>query len=130
MSNSSSYTLQIIHFECRNFNKTYSLSINSSLLCSGYHYDYENVFCECAQDGIITKFGIGDRMWCCKRTEDQCVTKGDNILCNGTAISLSDQCHDEKYYGPSCNYYPLDDTRKVEEIDRSYLDLCKDWYSP
>ena len=75
-------------------------------------------------------------MWCCKTTEDQCIAEGDDIICNGTAISLSDQCHDENYDGPSCNYYPVDpnrnqygewtDTGDWKDVTRSYLDLCLD----
>ena len=83
------------------------------------------------QDGISSQFIVNDAMWCCKTTKDPCIREESypyNVICNGTALSLSDQCHNEDYDGPSCNYYPLDDTRKFEEIDRSYLDLCKDGY--
>ena len=89
----------------------------------------ENTLCECAQDGITIKFGVQDRMWCCKTTGDQCITEGHNTICNGTALSLSDQCHDEYYNGPSCNYYPLDQFRYYSYEDavyRSYIDLCQD----
>ena len=76
-------------------------------------------------------------MWCCKTTEDQCITDEYdeyNIICNGTALSLSDQCHDEDYDGPSCNYYPLDNHRHYHSSSphsvtwdhRSYIDLCQD----
>ena len=68
-------------------------------------------------------------MWCCITTEDQCIYKGDNVICNGTALSLSDQCHDENYDGLSCNYYPLDQNRydyKGLPAYRSYIDLCQD----
>ena len=69
-------------------------------------------------------------MWCCITTEDQCIYKGDNVICNGTALSLSDQCHDEYYDGPSCNYHPLDEDRcslyDIPGVYRSYLDLCQD----
>ena len=82
------------------------------------------------QDGITTEFEIQDRMWCCKTTEDQCI--GDDpdypskITCNGTALSLSDQSHDENYDGLSCNYHPLDEKRNYNGIFRSYLDMCQD----
>ena len=80
------------------------------------------------QDGITTEFGIDEKMWCCKTTEDPCIAKGDNgMICNGTASSLSDQCHDENDEIPSCNYYPLSVERyKVGGDFRSYLDLCQD----
>ena len=89
------------------------------------------------QDGISIKFGVDDRMWCCKTTEDPCVAEGIgmNIICNGNALSLSDQCHNENYVGPSCNYHPLDAFRNGNMLDsygkssrvfRSYLDLCQD----
>ena len=70
-------------------------------------------------------------MWCCKTTEDQCIpdTAKDNVyVCNGTALSLSEQCHDENYDGPSCNYYPWDSYRypRLDAVSRSFLDLCKD----
>ena len=97
--------------------------------------------CECVQDGISTKFGIGDRKWCCKTTKDKCIRArpdwayefsdldGFNITCNGTALSLSDQCHNENYDGPSCNYYPLDQYRySYDGIYRSTIDLCQDRY--
>ena len=87
--------------------------------------------CKCVQDGKTTKFGYNDRMWCCKTTEDQC--KGDryntSMTCNGTALSLSDQCHGENYGGPFCNYYPMDVDRNGHSsyyAPRSYLDLCQD----
>ena len=48
------------------------------------------------QDGITTEFKEEDKMWCCMTTEDQCITTKDgDTICNGTALSLSDQCHDE-----------------------------------
>ena len=81
------------------------------------------------QDGVTTKFGYEDRMWCCKATEDQCIDENPNVICNGTTLSLSDQCLEENYDGPSCNYYPLDRFRysnAFPEIYRSYLDLCQD----
>ena len=87
------------------------------------------------QDGITTKFGAEDRMWCCQTTEDQCLGEEDEdgnlikVTCNGTASSLSDQCHEKSYDDPSCNYYPLDKFRysnAFPEIYRSYLDLCQD----
>ena len=73
-------------------------------------------------------------MWCCKTTEDQCITEIANdrtfkVICNGTALSLSDKCHEEEINGPSCNYHPLDQNRYNKykpEIYRSYLDLCQD----
>ena len=72
-------------------------------------------------------------MWCCKTTEDKCkIIEGDSyditIICNGTALSLSDQCHDENYDGSSCNYYPWDPLRypEVDRESRSFLDLCQD----
>ena len=69
-------------------------------------------------------------MWCCKTTEDQC-TEGfyGNLICTGTALSLSDQCHDEANDAPSCNYYPLDEYRYHyynKKTYRSYIDLCQD----
>ena len=63
------------------------------------------------QDGVSTKFGKDNGTWCCKTTKDECIRDGDNMICNGTVLSLTDQCHDENYDGPSCNYYPLDETR-------------------
>ena len=73
-------------------------------------------------------------MWCCKTAEDECITEGGNyyskhIICNGTALSLSDQCHDEKHDRPSCNYYPMDNLRylaREDETSRAYLPLCRD----
>ena len=55
---------------------------------------------------------------------------GEKVICNGTALSLSYQCHDEYYDGPYCNYYPLDEVRydyfSFPQVYRSYLDLCQD----
>ena len=86
-------------------------------------------YCECVQDGITIKFEGKDKMRCCN-TNVGCRMEGHNIVCNGTTSSLSDQCHDENYYGPSCNYYPLDEYRyniiDSPLIFRSYLDLCED----
>ena len=85
--------------------------------------------CECVQDGITTKFRYDDAKWCCKTTEDQCIRDGYNIICNGTALRLSDQCHNEDDDGQSCNYYPLDEFRNGKTIfsePRSYIDLCQD----
>ena len=71
-------------------------------------------------------------MWCCKTTKDQCIKEEiypHNVICNGTALSLSDQCHDENYNGQSCNYYPMDEYRNGGvgvDVSRSYLDLCQD----
>ena len=91
-----------------------------------YYYS----LCKCAQDGITIEFGRGDGMWCCKTTSDKCIKEELNVVtCNGTALSLSDQCHDENYDGPSCNYYPLIPKRYGnigEPFCRSYLDLCQD----
>ena len=84
------------------------------------------------QDGISSQFLVDDTMWCCKTTEDPCIKEESypyNVICNGTALSLSDQCHDEKYDGLSCNYYPLDSNRSDSynsKVYRSYIDLCQD----
>ena len=77
------------------------------------------------EDGITTTFKRNDRMWCCKRTEDQCIHEWNKVICNGTALSLSEQCHNE-YDGLPCNYYPLDKWRNSEIVSRSYIDLCQD----
>ena len=71
----------------------------------------ETGLCDCIQDGISIKFGINDSMWCCKTTEDKCILDWLTVKCEGTALSLSDQCHNENYDGSSCNYYPLDEFR-------------------
>ena len=96
------------------------------------------VGCECVQDGFTTRFRVKDRMWCCKTTEDQCVFDqfGTNIICNGKALNLSNQCHNVKYDGPSCNYWPGDQARNGGSPEdgvgsnkmypRSHLDLCQD----
>ena len=97
------------------------------------------VGCECVHDGFTTRFRVKDRMWCCKTTEDQCVFDqfGTNIICNGKALNLSNQCHNVKYDGPSCNYWPGDQFRNGESTeggvghhdmmyDRSHIDLCQD----
>ena len=90
----------------------------------------DDALCKCVQDGITIEFGIKDTMWCCKTTSDKCIQEGLNIVtCNGTALSLSHQCYDENYDGPSCNYYPLSSNRHGnigEPFSRSYLDLCQD----
>ena len=83
------------------------------------------------QDGVSTKFGKDNGTWCCKTTKDECIRDGGNMICNGTVLSLTDQCHDENYDGPSCNYYPLDENRYIQErnydtVHRSFLDLCQD----
>ena len=74
-------------------------------------------------------------MWCCKTTKDQCIIEGEGgdavnkVICNGTALSLSEQCSDANFSGSSCNYYPGDELRYPidgAEISRSYLDLCQD----
>ena len=68
-------------------------------------------------------------MWCCKTTEDQCTPDGFGTICNGTALSLSDQCHYENHGGPFCNYHPMDEERNGYSsyyLPRSYLDLCQD----
>ena len=86
------------------------------------------------QDGIINELEVDDEKWCCKSTEDHCITTdyGKNVVCNGTAINLSEQCLDEKSEGPTCNYYPLDNKRNPNNAGvakpyyRSYVDLCQD----
>ena len=90
-----------------------------------------DVLCECVQNGINIKFGRNDSMWCCKTTEDECISEDytTNTKCNGITLSLSDQCHDENNDGPSCNYYPLDRFRYravSPMVYRSYVDLCQD----
>ena len=90
----------------------------------------DDPLCKCVQDGITIEFELKDRMWCCKSTSDKCIKEGsDMVTCNGTALSLSDQCHDENYDGPSCNYYPLSEERYGsigQKYSRSYLDVCQD----
>ena len=87
--------------------------------------------CECVQDGVSNKFNFTSGMWCCKTTEDQCITVSfTHIICNGATLSLSERCHNENYDGPACNYYPWNEGRNgaLGEVSRSYLDLCQDKY--
>ena len=74
-----------------------------------------------------------DTKWCCKTSEDPCIGEGKNIICNGTTLSLSDQCNNESYDSSPCNYYPMDTNRSQygdgiynSRIDRSFLDMCQD----
>ena len=109
----------------------YLLLISISILSyTSGTYIGSDALCECVQDDTTIEFGIEDRMWCCN--QDPCIGEKDmynytiHITCNGTALSLSDQCHGENYEGSSCNYHPLSQFRNRLDRFRSHIDLCQD----
>ena len=71
-------------------------------------------------------------MWCCKTTKEECIRSGDDmneeVICDGIAMSLNDQCHEADYNAHSCNYFPTDEYRNYGNNvrNRSHIDLCLD----
>ena len=91
--------------------------------------------CKCGHGDNIKEFRIQDYLWCCKTTSDNCTFNNDKneVNCNGTALSLSEECHSNTYN--LCNYYPTDEYRNgyddahdgyVHILHRSQLSICKD----
>ena len=85
-------------------------------------------------DGNVTEFKVDDKLWCCKRTKEECtIEKNGNqwvFTCIGKTLKLTQQCHGFENNSLACNYYPFDDHRNINYyMDgriRSYLDICND----
>ena len=85
-------------------------------------------------EGNVTEYKVGDRLWCCKETKDNCTVEMIGIrkvvTCIGKALRLTQQCHGFENNSLACNYYPFDENRNVDYyMDgciRSYLDICND----
>ena len=86
------------------------------------------------RDGNVTEFKVDDKLWCCKRTKEECtIEKNGNqwvFTCIGKTLKLSQQCLGFGSNSSNCNYYPFDDHRNINYyMDgriRSYLDICND----
>ena len=95
-----------------------------------------NDICKCMMhDSNVTEFKVNDKLWCCKRTKEECTI--ENIAnhrrvftCIGKTLKLSQQCLGFGSNSSNCNYYPFDDHRNIDYyMDgriRSYLDICND----
>ena len=66
-----------------------------------------------------------DELWCCKTTKDDCIFEGENVICLGNAIPLTQPCHNYVVNNGQCNYYPEDHWRNAYGEHRSYIvDIC------
>ena len=90
-------------------------------------------------EGNATEFKVDARLWCCKKTKDNCIVESIGnrkvVTCIGQTLRLSQQCHGFESNSLVCNYYPFDENRNVDySMDgvrpiggiRSYLNICND----
>ena len=86
-------------------------------------------------EGNVTDvFRSVDNKWCCKTTIEECKMESTPSLinvtnCIGKAISLQEQCQNNKMNLDVCNHYPYDPLRNQEgvlHIERSFVDICND----
>ena len=73
-------------------------------------------------DGKNTEINYKDDKWCCSAN---CSKDGDSVNCNGTALSLKQQCKYKNKLDSPCNFYPTDEERNLF-TSRSYSDVCED----
>ena len=87
-------------------------------------------------EGNVTDvFQSMDNKWCCKTTIEECEMESTpsqlNVTnCIGKAISLQEQCRNNKMSLDVCNHYPYDPFRNQDvgdfHIERSFIDICND----
>ena len=86
--------------------------------------------CRCIENGNSTEIKYDDGQWCCHTNECKVVEYNLNgyvkiVECNGTALGLKQQCHNNNENTSTCNHYASDPYRNYIE-SRSYMDICQD----